>query len=940
MLRRLVFVAFALLIGTSACSAGPVLDDILNYMFLDQGTALKPPEETWVMDGVFSLMKDEPAGQTFVTGPNTDKIVRIRTCVAPNPDWQPGEGAELVLWDSPAKKVSYGRYTIFYPFRGYHYDQSEFEVDARVLPNTSYYFEVSYVGTGDGKLGKIGMVKGDNIYKSGQAYVAGKEVPFGLCFQIHSKSPLDRIGNLKKTFARFDLSRPELSEIKAAVGKEDFDTAVAKTVAYFESRKGPTSIIDPRDVPAFRPDFDTTGGDLAMQNYFKSSDGGEGYAGPDLNWRAEVSFDEEGRKIAGDFDLNRFGARGVVTAAYLSTGNEKYAKKFNDMMIDWFLDNPPPPYSHIGGVAWDQVWASLQTGIRLGQSFVAYSRAHTSPFFTTDCRFAWIVDMADHADTLVAVGANAGGNWAFTQNGSMMDFALNFPEYTNSKIWFDTAAERITKSIRKDYMPDGVEMEAAPGYQRFAYKPLANMMETLQERKVQAPFLTGLKNLLEKEAEYFMYLGMPNGNTPFLGDWGDDNSALLADSKRYDRPDMLYVVSKGKQGKKPKELSKLYPYTGIVTFRSDWGDVGRPYEDSRYMMLHGLHWGAHGHADINGVTAYAYGRELLADPGSYIYSSPEHAFLNKAQSHNLMTIDGQDQRRNSDTRFDNWSTTPVADYLSSFADAYKAGGHNREVFYIRGNRTPAAKDYWIVRDTALGEGTHSLAQQWHFSYESKVLADKGSLTAATTFPTGGNLAIKQIDPASLSLEESTAKTWYPRGKTSQPKLMPLMIYKKQATLPAAIDTALFPFEGRLATPQVKTIAKSKDGMDSAFKVVQGKIEDLFVFQQTAQKKSFPAEKVSFDGLRLFVRRVGGKVRSVLLVNGGNLTIGGKQIIKSAKPLMSVAVDFSPNGTNVYTSSTEPTLRVASVGKLTIKSRNIVKILNPVDAKTYDPLGGK
>ncbi|MDO8682733.1 MAG: heparinase II/III family protein [Armatimonadota bacterium] len=928
----LAICALAFLTISAAC-AGPVLDDILNYMFKDQTVPMKGPQNLWIVDRSFALTKDEPVGQTFMTGPETAQVVRIWACLIANEDWNVGEGAEMVLWDSPAKKTPLGRYTIWYEFRGYHFSHTDWEVKTRVQPNTAYYFEISYVGSGDGKLGRIGVMNGTDNYKSGQGYLAGKETDFDLCFQIHSKRAENRIANLKKAFARFDLDRPELAEVKQAVQKEDFDTAITKTVSYFEARTKPWAVINQKDTPGYGPAYDTKMADLAMQNYFMSGEMGEGYAGPDLNWRADVSFDEQGRKIAGNYELNRSGPRTVLGGAYIKTSNEKYAKKLNDMFIDWFLDNPPPPESNIGGQPWDPVWSSLNTGIRLGQAYYAYSQIHKSPNFTLDCRMGYIFSMADHAETLVMVGAAAGGNWAFTQNGSLMTFAVNFPEFKNSKLWFDTATERISNGLKKDYMPDGVEGESAPGYQRMAYKPVAHIYELLKERGVKSPFGDELKDLLERHAEYFMYMAMPNGGNPFLGDWGGDKARPLIkeDAERFNRQDMLYVATGGQEGAKPQELSKLYPYTGIVTMRSDWGDAGRPYEDGRYLMLHGLHYGAHGHADVNSINVYAYGRELLGDPGSHIYGSPEHTYLTSAVSHNLMTIDGGNQDRGCKTDFRNWSTTPIADYLSSFTQAYKSGGYNREAFYIRSNGDPGAKEYWIVRDTAEGEGNHSLEQRWHFVLDSGATVNKSDLVAKTAFADKGNLAILQVDPSRLQVEETTADTWHPRGTSNKPaQKMPLVIYKTNTTLPAAIDTALVPFEGAQPIPaQLKTLEKSADGLDSAFKMTQGKVEDLFVFQKTAGAKTLASEKVSFNGERLFVRKIGGKLRSALLINGTSLEIGGKQIVKTEKPLLWVAIMIDGKEVKAYTSSEEPSLSVPANGKkVSINNMNVGELVNP------------
>lgn len=847
---------------------------------------MKGPEQLFDVHRTIDLTRESRIGQTFVTGPETTRIVRIRAFLGPDGIWQPGEGVEMVLWDSPAKKVSLGRYTIWYEFRGFAFRQAEWEINAAVQPNKSYYFELGYVGEGDGTVARIGVMNGTDAYPNGQGYLAGAESDFDICFQTHCKKTADRTANLKKAFARFSLDRPELASIREAVQKEDFETAIARTIAYFEARQSPTAIIDPKQVPTYNANFDTKAADMAVRNCFDSSDSGVGYAGPDLNWRAEVNFDERGFMLAGHFDLNRYGPRGTLGRAYLSTGNEKYAKKLNDFFVDWYLDNPPPGESHIGGCPWDSVWASLQTGIRMGHAFYAYSSIHKSPFFTPDCRMAFILGLADHADTLVLVGADAGGNWAFTQNGSLLHFAWNFPEYTNSKLWEDTAGSRLAAAIKKDILPDGVETESAPGYQRFAYNPLKHIYQTMQEREVKTLFGEELRGILERQAEYFMYVSMPDGMSPRLGDMDNDDerSQVRTDAAIYGRADLLYVGTAGKEGVKPKELSKMFPYAGIVTMRSDWGDTGRPIEDARYLMLHGVHFGAHGHADLNSIASlYAYGREILTDPGRHIYGAPEHATLNTAPVHNLLTIDGADQNRSREAKFRNWTTSKVADYLSSWADVYKGGAHTREVFLIRANGD-AIGDYWVVRDTASGVGTHKLEQRWHFGL-GDVSVDKTSLTASTGFPDRGNLAIMQVSPSRLQVNEITTDCWRYDGVEKPPSKLPTLIYELSTALPAAIDTVLLPYNGT-AKPkiEIKTIESGADGLDSAFRISQGKVTDLFVFQRSVGEKSIASERAAFNGERVFVRRVGGKLKSALLVNGSSLTVDGKQVVKLAKPV--------------------------------------------------------
>ena len=905
----LVACALVLLIAGSV-QAGPVLDEILNYLYLDQTSPINVKYETFNVENAIDLTKDAPIGQTFVTGPDADRVINIRTWIEPNGDWQKGEGAEVVLWDSPQKKTALGKYTIWYEFRGFQFNRADFEVKAKVNPNTSYYFEMSYVGEGDGKLSRVGLMNGADSYKSGQGYKAGKEDIFDVCFQTHCKRPMDRIGNLKKAFGRFNLDLPQLAEIKQAVDKEDFDTAQAKLVAYFEARQTPVPVIEAGFEPKVDPNYDTKEADQALNNYF-SNEPGKGYAGPDMNWRAEPDYNPDGTVAASGWNtgINRSAAYNSLTKCYMYTGNDKYAKKANDLFIDYYLDHPAPEFSKMSGDGSDPVWATLDAGIRLAANFIGYKRIHKSPAFTLDCRMAYFLNMADLADTLVRNGANDGGNWGFTQNAAMFEFGLNFPEYKNSEAWCKAASDRMAGCIKRDILPDGVEAESAPGYQRMSYGPLVSVYGLILERGAKMPFADELKGIIEKQAEYFMHISMPNGFSPALGDYsGESNErfGLSADAKLLGRDDMLYVATGGKKGVKPKEISKLYPNAGLATLRSDWGD-----EDARYLMLHGQFAGSHGHSDLNGIIGlYAYGRELLRDPGSYTYGSPEYNRIRHSISHNMMTIDGEDSTRWPKGEFKTWLTNPVMDYISSWRESFKAGASTREIFFVRTNGVPGANDYWIVRDIADGTGIHSVEQRWNLAI-GEVMYRPSSMTARTLFDEGGNLSIMQVDPSRLTMEKTTVDTWTPHAVPGVKKL-PNIIYTANTELPAAIDTVLFPYKGKLIPAmQLKTLEKSANGLDSAFMVVQGKVEDLFILQKSAGAKSLASEKVSFDGERLVIRRVGGKLQSILLVNGSSVTVNGEQVIKADKSMPWVVVSFDKTQTNVYTKEAEATLKVTA-----------------------------
>ena len=88
-MRLLATCALAVILAAPVC-AGPVLDEILNYMFMDQSVPMKHGARLFDLQRKINLTPDTPIGQTFVTGPETERIFRVRASLAPDWDWQIG----------------------------------------------------------------------------------------------------------------------------------------------------------------------------------------------------------------------------------------------------------------------------------------------------------------------------------------------------------------------------------------------------------------------------------------------------------------------------------------------------------------------------------------------------------------------------------------------------------------------------------------------------------------------------------------------------------------------------------------------------------------------------------------------------------------------------------------------------------------------------------
>jgi hypothetical protein len=176
----------------------------------------------------------------------------------------------------------------------------------------------------------------------------------------------------------------------------------------------------------------------------------------------------------------------------------------------------------------------------------------------------------------------------------------------------------------------------------------------------------------------------------------------------------------------PAEMRGYFPSAGYLVQRSGWDVL-----DSHLVFDCGglgLLTGAHAHADALSVTLFSRGRELLVDPGTYVYNcAPQwRSYFRSTRAHNTVGIDGRDQADQAGTF--RWNTayrtrvttepTPSgAGYIEAEHDGYLRlqGGviHRRRLLHI-------PPDSWIIVDDFRGSGEHAFDFNYHFAPDVEV----------------------------------------------------------------------------------------------------------------------------------------------------------------------------------------------------------------------------
>ncbi|HPU25849.1 MAG TPA: alginate lyase family protein [Phycisphaerae bacterium] len=792
------------------------LDIYLNTIQLDAHTDKR------VEDEFLQVGRDKPLGQTFRTGPKVEKIYRIAIWQAFwNESWHPDEVLVMTLWDSPAKRHACGRFAIPYFQRMWEGAIPMFTLDARVEPDREYYFELTveteslrpaevptewlltktrpgFAG-GDAFLDGIG--KSSDDYAAGQAYVGGEPQDFDVWFHVHVRKQVDRDELYRQAFNRLDLDYPPLAKVRELVEAKRWDDAVAELVRYFETQRTDLVVPEKRQFQ-FDPTYDTREADLAsIQQVWVHEDGSIVNMAPYWNYYALWP-------QRGGVGLTRGGLRKPLGEAYAKTGNEKYARAFNEMLADFYVSLPSPalngaygpdepiPAALPAGTPGGSMWSALSVGARILHGFHYYSIFADSPFFTQDVRAKWIFNMGELADVLER--QKGGGNWETQMADALFQFGVTYPEFKKARERAERGLATLIENAKRTVYPDGALHEPTVNYHGLVLNRYSKVIQQVRDSHVEGLEVPEeMVRLTEKMFEYLMYATLPDGTLPI---WGDSNHPTRPDflergARMYDRQDFLYVYSNGKQGSPPQEKSYAFPHGGYYYMRNDWS------RQSNYMGFRCGPHGSHGHLDPLSIVVAAYGRTVLIDPGIHTYGTPEARELTSTRSHNTVTVDDLDSRS---AKANAWVTTPGFDFVAGTNSGYRGledVRHHRRVWFLKSVKS--APDLWLVLDDVTGTGEHEVALRYRFApLEMTHDPDCGCVW---TTEDAANLYIHVTSQPAAKLEMGKGiAVWAEVEKRNDRgelllgdlRQVPLATYRVKARLPLAMTSTLSPSRTR------------------------------------------------------------------------------------------------------------------------------------------------
>ena len=417
--------------------------------------------------------------------------------------------------------------------------------------------------------------------------------------------------------------------------------------------------------------------------------------------------------------LNRHHFLRKVTQALAETGDIQYGAYLEETVTGWISSNPVPVNSNGGAGPW---WETLSTAWRLWEWLWIKGIAWPCASFHNPAKEMMLRSLWEHAHHLMDHHGHP-NNWMIVESAALTLAGMCLPEFQEAESWIEEGILRLKNEFNRQFMNDGAHYEFSPLYQAICLQALLDVKRVASLQDIALPDEFGTP--LEKAVEYFSALCRPDFTWPAFNDSGSAANALSnigVDLMRltgelFHRKDFDWIGSKGAYGDSPAATIKGFPDAGIGIMRSG-------YDPKAHFLAFraGQAGMTHVHEDALSLEVVAHGIPCLIDPGITSYApGPMTDYYRSAAAHNMLLLDGKgplmsglsSQERTQSARdkfvcFNHGDINGMTGICRNYRDESGA------IFQISRTVLFISNQYWVVRDTAIGAGVHTLTACWQF----------------------------------------------------------------------------------------------------------------------------------------------------------------------------------------------------------------------------------
>jgi uncharacterized heparinase superfamily protein len=436
------------------------------------------------------------------------------------------------------------------------------------------------------------------------------------------------------------------------------------------------------------------------------------------------------------WELNRCQSLPLLAAAWLVSGDRRYAQAASDRLESWVDAHPPGR-----GIAWS---SGFEAGIRAISLATTVDALRGSEFLDADRLAKVLVSLWQHArwierDPTLGSSAN---NHRIGELVGLLVIGAMAPELRAASRWLDDALESLDQEVERQILADGTSVEQAFSYHVFVLDLLLVAVAALDSAGRSLP--PGLTAGLERSGHALWAQLGEDEPAPTYGDT-DDGRALVVDDRdlRDPRGVAAGIAARLSHAKAARVAGRLDP-TAWWLFGAEGADRFAQVQPApepgsvtlpdcgltilrsgrrRAMIDHGPHGylslAAHAHADALRLDMSLGGEQLVVDPGvgSYFARPRLREAFRGTGFHATVLVDGTDSSQPGGPFL--WTQHAATRTLFADADAgvviAEHDGYESLEDPVSHRRTVLALgegESIVVIDRLEARGAHHYSQRW------------------------------------------------------------------------------------------------------------------------------------------------------------------------------------------------------------------------------------
>jgi hypothetical protein len=442
--------------------------------------------------------------------------------------------------------------------------------------------------------------------------------------------------------------------------------------------------------------------------------------------------DPGGRDSKRVHELNRHQHLPRLAKAWWLTGEERFAAEAVSQLNGWIDRNPP----HLG-INWQ---SSLEISIRtISWMWTIFLLRESQTFDREsaqrigDSLFAQLEHVYRHTSQYSSPNTHLIG-----EASALFIAGLVFRDDRRAARWLEYGAAALGREAETQILKDGVYGELSSWYHCYALDFYLQVLVLADQNNFPFPGL--VRERIRSMLRFLTHLTRPDGRIPLLGDDDGGRALALANTTYRSFNDGLcvgailfhcgeskyqaggfveeslwlqgctrYEAYRRLESAPPIETQATFPDSGYTIQRTGWG----PHDSQLIFDSGGLGigTGGHAHADALSLSLFGGGRELLVDPGTFVYNgAPEwREYFRSTRAHNTVSIDGSNQAESGGTF--RWNSRffgmpglqeerDGVQYIEGEHGGYLDVIHRRRLLHVVG-------EYWLVVDDFRGAGQHT-----------------------------------------------------------------------------------------------------------------------------------------------------------------------------------------------------------------------------------------